>query len=105
MDNQLTPEQKLAEAVAALLDDNADKLTVLNYKNMLANEPHCSYLAFECHKALKDEALECLIHGFEYKYGEACMNGFDEYFSGIGDTDEEAIFSAVLDWHRKGGAA
>ena len=100
---------KLSEAVAALLPEN--KLSQYGLKpvkrifHIVNGNPQSNafrVLAFECHKALLRCYGDCQIgkgitalaskHPW-YVYGKS------NPIKGAGTTDEEAIFSAVLDWH------
>ena len=103
---------KLAEAVAALLPDDfyGDGSDVKSsIESLLRHMPinELGGLAFECHKVMRAiEEVDCscdIFHSVSNDGMTVYAYGLEEIylFSGAGDTEEEAIFNAVIDWHSK----
>lgn len=99
----------LPQAVAALLPQYT--LEQID-KRLTFGEISSDFLAFECHKALCSKHKLHIYYPPDGKDDHLCTYGNDgtiylgDFYSecdvlGEGDTHEEAIFEAVLDWFNK----
>lgn len=98
--------QKLARGIAALLPHCGETFI----GESLIDEGSINYqaLAFKCHRALARKYDWCKCDEDKYLYGEMeSVEYSGDYFravvNGVGRTDEDAIFAAVIDWMDKGG--